>query len=170
MSNMPQSLHEYPGRTQVARGHDNGAGVIVYRWDREKDTLHGTFALRMYDGALATELVRRIDGVKDSIVGVYDIDTLTPSGGVFARGSLIVKPLGNAGVYDITYILAPEKEGLQLLGFADGTRMYYKGIGMGPPVFDGLVAAWDNNEYVRAWKVDGHDFEEWGMRFVAKGP
>lgn len=164
---MSNSLHEYPGRTHIADKLDNGAGVIIYRWDRENDTLHGTFALRMYNGALATELVRRVDGSKNSVAGVYDIDTLTPSGTIFARGSLIVKPIGDAGVYDVTYILAPEKEGLQLLGFAEGTRMYYKGIGMGPPVFDGLIAAWDNNEYIRAWSVNGHDFEEWGMRFVA---
>lgn len=167
---MSNTLHEYPGRTRVADRLDNGAGVIIYRWNREDDTIRGTFALRMYNGAVATELVRRVDGSKDSIVGVYDIETLTPAGSTFARGSLIVKPLGDAGVYDITYILAPEKEGLQLLGFAEGTRLYYKGIGMGPPVFDGLVAAWDNNEYIRAWNVDGHEFEEWGMRFVAKAP
>ncbi len=150
--------------------NDSGAGVIVYTRDASGAALTGTFVLRLYGGALATETARRTRGDADGFAGDYDIDTLTPAGARFASGTLHVARLGDAGAYDVTYVLEPTEENQRELGFAPGTRMIYKAVGLGPPAVEQLVVAWDNDDYVRTWLGAQTRYAEWGLRRVTASP
>lgn len=150
--------------------HDSGAGVIVYSLGETDAELTGTFVLRLYGGALATETARRRGDRGEGFVGDFDIDTLTPAGGRFATGTLHVSRLGDAGAYDVTYVLEPVEECQRELGFTPGTKMVYKAVGMGPPAVPQLVVAWDNDEYVRVWEGAAMRYEEWGYRRVTATP
>lgn len=149
---------------------DSGAGVIVYTRDPATSELHGTFVLRLYGGALATEAARRVGPAGEGFEGDYEIDTLTPAGALFATGTLRVERRGDHGAYDVTYVLEPTADNQRELGFAPGTKMIYKAVGMGPPAVEQLVVAWDNDEYIRAWDGASVRYEEWGFRRVSAGP
>lgn len=146
---------------------DSGAGVISYTLDPVTSDLRGTFVLRLYGGALAVEHARRVGAKGDGFVGDYEVDTLTPAGAVFATGTLRVARLGEHGAYDVTYVLEPTADNQRELGFAEGTRMIYQAVGLGPPAVEQLVVAWDNDDYVRAWSGASARYEEWGFRRVA---
>jgi hypothetical protein len=152
---------ELPKKPQSATQLTSGSGVIMYTWNKQANTVEGTFVLAQYEGALATETGTKSDGPSGALAGTYDITTYTPTNDVFATGKLILVPVGVSGAYNVTYILEPTPENLAMLGYTAGTKLVYDAIGYLLPDGIHLTAAWDNNLYVR--NVDS-TATEWGYR------
>ena len=120
------------------------SGVISYEWNSQEGSLYGTFVLALYGGEVAVETGAKRSGSPGELAGDYDITTFTPTGDVFATGTLVIVPMGSAGAFDVTFILLPED--LAALGYIDGTVLTYKAIGMQTSATQ-LVVAWDNDVY-----------------------
>jgi len=145
---------------------ENGAGIVVYDWNAAENTLSGTFVLAMYQGLLATETGHKIEGVPGELPGTYRIETLTPNGGVFSHGLLLLVPMAGEGAYDVTYDLTPLPDHLAVLGFAPGTRLGFKATGLFLTGLAKLAVSWDNNLYTRLWEAGEVSHAEWGQRIV----
>ena len=145
---------------------ENGAGVVVYDWNAAENTLSGTFVLAMYHGLLATETGHKIEGIPGELPGTYRIETLSPNGAAFSHGLLLLVPMGGDGAYDVTYDLTPLPENVAALGFAPGTRLGFKAVGLYLSAQSKLAVSWDNNLYTRLWDASDVSHAEWGLRIV----
>lgn len=141
----------------------SGCGVIMYTWNSAANTIEGTFVLSVYGGSLAKEVGKKTKGTSGQLPGVYDIQTFTDTGVLFATGQLILAAVGTAGAYSVQYILHPTPENLKALGYVEGTALVYDAIGYFLPDNVHLAVGWDNNLYTRNL---GTAATEWGYRVV----
>lgn len=168
----------------VALESFNETGVIVYRPTGSKGKKFsraiGEFALPMYQGALATEELRKIDGPEDDFHGTYALTTFTAAGSGFpkvaAKGTLTIEPMAHhshkhgddscESAHWVTWDFVPEKWLNEASGYArTGTHLKYVGVAIQIAGVDSprLVAAWSNNVFSRTWKFKGQQMIQYGV-------
>jgi hypothetical protein len=136
----------------------SSCGIIIFRRDPETGAIDGTFALPSVnedghdDAVLARESGRPIGDVKPSdFVGKYAVTTLCPDGTKFSDGVMTVTPMGDQGIYQVIWDLAPVEKALLELGYIPGTRLIYKAVGLTLNNGAELSVAWDNMIFERDW-------------------
>lgn len=171
-----RSLTPPVGKTDLS----SQIGVINFLF-QDPRTLRGLFTIpSLYGGHLALEVASKIKGEDGEFAGEYKVITyeglIEDPEEIFATGELILKSIGEQGVFEASWFLEPVPAVLPLLGYVSGTALQYFAVGLETTTNVQLVVGWSNGTYTRVWSTDDRSqglmeeqdtFREFGIRAVA---
>jgi hypothetical protein len=127
-------------------------GIVVYTINRSNGNLDGTWTMKNNPNAVGTETATQKTGSKTDIIGTYQVQGTTATGGRY-RGTLTIEAGSNVGNYLIKWNLVnnPVYVGV---GFVEGNELI---VAWGGGSFGVVQYVFSGNKATGKWAIKEHN-------------